>query len=389
MKKLIKDNLKLFYNILVFSKRTLSLRDRFFLFRQIHKLWENIGETPHLNFLSQLRDYQIIGDVLDGDVEHFYKTRNRLWFKNYFEDRELYDMVKKDIEDLYPKYKGVKLTITHKGIIIFDNYKPNKFNTLLLTIHNGTWVDKEIKENMAMSDRKRFKQEDLGSGQLYSKIVMERGGIWIDCKQSRFMCDFNRSYARAVYANEQERMLRKIWKKELNERQKDIILDSYKHFYYVLSRLVNSYRFNIIFDGHAMCNKDDRPNLSFGTKYAPAFYMPIVYAFRQRLSKLGHTNIKINQPFKGGYILRFLSQKFPDVFVFSMEINKKLYMKPNELTIMKSKINQLSEDLIAMLDIEGDELKPEEKETIPENKEKQEIKIISKDTEKIKIPDNK
>ncbi|MBT4823643.1 N-formylglutamate amidohydrolase [Candidatus Woesearchaeota archaeon] len=355
MKKLIKDNLKLFYNVLVFSKRTLSLRDRFFLFRHLDRIWGKVCETPHLNFLSQLTDYKLIGDVLDGDVEHFYKSRNRLWFKNYFEDRDLYEIIKQDIEKLYPKYKEIKLTITHKGIIVFDNYKPNKFNSLLLTIHNGTWIDKEIKKNMAMPDKKRLTEEDLGSGMLYAMTVLEEGGIWIDCKQSRFMCDFNRSYAKAIYANNQEKMLRSVWKEELNEQQKEIILDSYRHFYYILSRLISSYRFNIIFDGHSMRDKDNRPEISFGTKYVPAFYMPIVQAFRQRLKKLDYKDVRINDPYKGGYILKFLTSKFPNVFIFSMEVNKKLYMRADETTIVKSKVDKISQDIIKMLKIEADE----------------------------------
>jgi N-formylglutamate amidohydrolase len=353
MRKFIKNNIKLFYNLLVFSKKKITLGDRLFLFRQVNKLWTNISENPHLNFLSLLHDYKLIGDVLDGDIEHFYNSRNRLWFKKFFEEKELYELIKKDLECLYPKYKHINMTLTHKGIIIYNNYKTNQFNTLLLTVHNGVWVDKELKKNMHLSDKKRLKEEDLGSGMLYSKIVLEEGGIWIDCKQSRFMCDFNRSYAKAIYANNQEKMLRKVWKKELNERQKDIILDSYRHFYYVLSRLISSYRFNIIFDGHTMGNRENRPNLSFGTKYVPGFYMPIVYSLKQRLKNLGYTDIRINDPYKGGYILNFLSKKYPDVFIFSMEVNKKIYMKPNQLTILKKEVEKISNDLIKMLKIEN------------------------------------
>ena len=176
--------------------------------------------------------------------------------------------------------------------------------------------------------------------------------------------------------NNQEKMLRKVWKQELNEKQKDIILDSYRHFYYVLSRLINTYRFNIIFDGHAMRDKDNRPNLSFGTKYVPGFYMPIVNAFRQRLKKLGYTDIRINDPYKGGYILNFLSCKFPDVFILSMEVNKKIYMKPDELTLLKKKVETISNDMIQMLKIENIEEEKEEKKEIPEG-ENDNIKLIS------------
>ncbi|MFH1439336.1 MAG: N-formylglutamate amidohydrolase [Candidatus Woesearchaeota archaeon] len=355
MKKFIKNNIKLFYNILVFSKRTLSLKDRFFLFRQLNKLWDKMSENPHLNFLSQLKDYQIVGDVLDGDIEHFYRTRNALWFKNYFEDRDLYNIVKKDIEDLYPNYKHIRVTITHKGILVYENYKKNQFNTLLLTVHNGTWVDKDIKKNMIITDKRRLMDEDLGSGRLYSRIVLEEGGIWIDSKQSRFMCDFNRSYARAIYANNQEKMLKKVWKQELDQHQKDIILDSYRHFYYLLSRLIDTYKFNIIFDGHTMRGFEGRPNISFGTNYIPGFYIPIVNAFIQRLRNLGYKEIKVNVPYKGGYILKFLSRKFPNMFIFSMEINKKLYIKADEITLIDKDIEKISKDLITMLKIENED----------------------------------
>ncbi|MBU0615779.1 MAG: N-formylglutamate amidohydrolase [Nanoarchaeota archaeon] len=336
------------------SSITIGLSKRFFLFRIMNKIVSLIEEDPHLNFVALLKSYKILGRFLSGTLHEFYRDRNKLYFKNFFIDRKLYNMVKADIEHLYPKYLDTRMTITKRGVIIYDNYKKSSFNTLLLTIHSGSWVPVSIGKKLSISEEQRLKEEDIETNRIYSRIVLEKAGIWIDSKQSRFVIDFNRSLERAIYADNSEEWLDVVWKEKLTKHESDEIYRSYREFYFTLSKLIDTFNFNIIFDGHSMKALDGRPNISFGTKFIPHFYMPIVRSMQRKMISMGYSPVLFDTPYHGGYILRWLNQKFPNIFIFSIEINKKLYMLKNGNRPIKKRINKLAEDLTQIFDIEDE-----------------------------------
>jgi len=337
---------------------TVSLSKRFFLFTLINKAIRTIEEDPHLNFISVLKSYKILGRILYGTFHDLYRDRNKPYFRHFFVESSLYRLVKEELEWLNKEYKNIdniKMTITKKGVIIYDNYKKNKFNVLLFTIHSGTWVPKNILKKMNPLPKTRYRYEDVETHKIYSRLIMEKGGIWIDNKQSRYACDFNRSISRCVYENGSEWWFPEIWKEPLSEAEINEIKKGYREFYFTLSKLVSTFNFNIIFDGHSMWNTNDRPPLSFGTRYIPAFYMPIVKSMHRKLIKMGYS-AHFNKPYKGGYILKWLSTMFPDLFIFSMEINKIMYMNPRHTKPLKRKVKQLSKDLVKIFDIEIEDI---------------------------------
>lgn len=319
---------------------------------ELTRLNDKLEETPHLNFLSLLNSYKRVIDVLDGSVGYFYRKRNTLWFKEFFPEQELYELVKEDLKRYNKKYSKIKLTITKNGILIYYNYKKNRFNTLLMTIHGGKWVPNYGKDLMHISERRRLQEDDLGTDIIYGPFVLENGGVWINAKFSRFFCDLNRRRPRAIYSNTSEPMVGKIWKKELTSPQKATILKNYDQFYYVLEKLVDTHRFNIIFDGHTMRQKPGRPPFSFGVKCIPHFYYPIVEHMRTTLRKETGQPVDINNPYGGGHILKHLAEQYPDVFIFSMEVNKKLYMDRTHLKVSQRKVNKLCKAIDKMLTFE-------------------------------------
>lgn len=336
---------------------TIGLSRRFFIFRLIKQLARRIEDDPYLNFISVLKSYKILGKILYGTLYELHRDRNKLYFKNFFVDRKLYNLVKDDLEWLYhkdPKYKDIKLTITKRGVIIYDNYKKNDFNVLLTTIHSGTWMRKDIQEKQVLSEEHRLLEEDIATHQIYSNLVLEKGGIWIDNKSSRFACDYNREPARAIYSNRQEKWIDEIWKEDLTQNQRRWLMEGYYEFYFTLGKLIDTYRFNIIFDGHSMKHVEGRPELSFGTKYIPKFYMPVVKMMQRRLSNDGFSPVSLNVPYKGGYILKWLSEQFPDVFICSMEVNKKIYMTKNRKRVLKKKLEKISNCITNIFDIGHD-----------------------------------
>ncbi len=333
---------------------TISLSKRFFLFQMMGRIINVIEEDPHLNFVALLKSYKMLGRILSGTIKEFYRDRNKLYFKNFFIDRSLYELVKQDLEYIYPKNKDLRMTITKRGVIVYDNYKKNQFNVLLLTVHSGTWIPESLQKKFSVSDKDRFREEDIDTHKIYSDIVLNKGGIWIDNKQSRFIIDFNRAIERAIYDDYRIHTddFSEIWSTSPTKREYIEIFNSYREFYFTLARVVDIYRFNIVFDGHSMKDLPDRPMVSIGTRYNPNFYMPIVQEIKKKMVSMGYSPVRFDYPWGGGFILKWLNRKFPDMFIISMEVNKRIYMNDERTKSYKEKIDKLSSDLSQILDLE-------------------------------------
>ncbi len=334
-----------------------SLSKRFLLFQLLREINKKIEDDPYLNFLSVLRNYKSLGTILHSTIYELYRDRNKFYFKNFFTEKAHYESVKKDIEWVYSINKDVKVTLTKKGLVLYDNYQKNKFNTLLLTVHSGTWMPKRFEKKHGFSAEKRRKEEDIGIDRIYGHLVLKKGGIWIDNKLSRFAIDFNRQIERAIYTKGSEEWTKEeVWKAPLTRHEHNYLRKCYEEFHFTLNELVNAYLFNIIFDGHSMKPGPKRGEVSFGTKHIPRFYMPIVKSMQAKLKKLGY-NTFLNMPYEGGYIVEWLNNRFPNIFLFSIEVNKKLYMKRNRLEIDNIKLEKLSEDMTKIFDVEDEDTK--------------------------------
>jgi N-formylglutamate amidohydrolase len=357
-KKLWKEILERISPILINPKPTsitLSLSKRFMLFTLLKKTAEKIEEDPHLNFISLIKYYKVFTKFLEGTIHEFYRDRNKAYFKDFFIDKEIYKRIKEDLEYVYKINPHVNLTITKEGILIYQNYDKKNFNILLLTVHSGTFVPKHIEKKQNLTKEERIKEEDVDSDRLYCRLVLQNSGIWIDNKHSRFFCDVNRNMNRCIYTEDNNNNIQKLWKEELTENEKDEIYDFYKRFYSMLARLLDSYSFNIIFDSHTMRDMKNRPKISFGTEFIPKFYLPIVKSMKSKIIKIGYNNVGINKPYGGGFILKWLSSKYPNLFIFSMEINKKLYMYKNRKKVIIKNREKIAKDLINIFDIDEEE----------------------------------
>ncbi len=101
-----------------------------------------------------------------------------------------------------------------------------------------------------------------------------------------------------------------------------------------------------------MKDGDGRPEISFGVEFIPTFYMPVVWSMRRKLQTMGYQEVEFNTPYKGGNIIRWMHNRFPDVFVFSIEVNKKLYMTDNEEVADRHKVEVLAQSLRSLFDFE-------------------------------------
>jgi N-formylglutamate amidohydrolase len=357
-KKFFKDLFEKISPILISptsSSITLSLSKRFMLFTLLKKTAQKIEDEPHLNFISLLKYYKVLGKFLQGTIYEFHRDRNKAYFKDFFIDKEIYKRIKEDLEYVYKINQNVNLTITKEGIIVYDNYDKRSFNILLLTVHSGIYVPKNIEKKQNLTKEERIKEEDLDSDRLYCNLVLKQSGIWIDNKHSRYYCDVNRHIDRCIYQEDNNNNIKNLWKEELNGSEKNEIYEFYKMFYSMLSKLLDSYNFNIIFDAHTMRDMKNRPDISFGTQYIPKFYLPIVKSMKYKIINLGYSKVGINRPYGGGFILKWLSSIYPNIFIFSMEVNKKLYMYKNRKKVKIKNREKISNDLINIFDIEEEE----------------------------------
>ena len=62
---------------------------------------------------------------------------------------------------------------------------------------------------------------------------------------------------------------------------------------------------------------------------------------QRKMSSLGYSPVLLNAPYGGGFILKWLGTKFPHAFVFSMEINKVLYMSADRLRSIQERIDKI------------------------------------------------
>src|SRR3989338_10510422 len=81
-----------------YTSITIGLSKRFFIFQMIKQLVREIEDDPYLNFISFLKNYKILGKFLNGNIQDLYRDRGKSYFRNFFFDTELYELVKKDIE---------------------------------------------------------------------------------------------------------------------------------------------------------------------------------------------------------------------------------------------------------------------------------------------------
>lgn len=334
---------------------TIGISRRFFLFDLIKRLTRHIETDPRLNFISALKYYKALGKFLHGELRDIYRDRESSYIKDFFIDVETYRAVRADLEWAYKRNPNIKMTITKRGVVLYDNYRPNHFNILLLTPHSGTHVPKLIATKQTLTSAERCLIEDTASQRLYGEIVLSHHGIWIDTKLSRFACDYNRTRERAIYDDQSEPWFEVFWREPLIRSEREWLLAGYDEFYFTLQQLIDTHRFNIILDGHTMLDEPGRADVSFGTQHIPRFYMPIVRSLREQMRRRGHTQVVFDAPFGGGNILRWCKERFPDVFICSMEINKRLYMK-TAAEVNEKKVGQIAADLVRVFDIEEAEV---------------------------------
>lgn len=127
----IKQIIKIFSPILIRPQKAsinIGISRDFLLLQIIKRALKRLEADPYLNFLNELKYYKVLGKLIHAPIEEIYRDRNKAYIKHFFESKELYSLVKKDLEWVYNRNKNVVVTMNKKGYLIYHNYKRKKLN---------------------------------------------------------------------------------------------------------------------------------------------------------------------------------------------------------------------------------------------------------------------
>ncbi len=201
-------------------------------------------------------------------------------------------------------------------------------------IHDGNALRKELKEKIALDDYERWFEEDPYTGDFIRSMP-----ITIIGNDSRFEYDLNRSPEDCIY---EEAWGKKVWKRKLTVKEKQISLKKHHDYYEVLHALIHKleslYDGCVVYDLHSYNYQrweQEVPLFNIGTENIDcAQFASIIDHWMEELKAIELPNItnetKENDVFNGrGYNLISLTNKFKKTLVLATEV-KKVYC--NELT---------------------------------------------------------
>jgi uncharacterized protein (TIGR02421 family) len=216
-------------------------------------------------------------------------------------------------------------------------------------IHNGHNLRKNLKENCLLSDFERWQEEDPFTLNFISSLP-----IVIAANDSRYEYDLNRNEENAIY---QEAWGKKVWNKDLPNKETQISLRKHHNFYRVVHALINKleskFGATVVFDIHSYNYKrynQSTPVFNLGTQNINRTkYSRYINYWLKELEKIklpGIDNkVKENDVFKGnGYLLEYITQNFQNTLVFATEI-KKVYCNEETGDSYPMVIDELTQQL--------------------------------------------
>ncbi len=196
-------------------------------------------------------------------------------------------------------------------------------------IHNGHNLRKNLKDNCLLSDFERWQEEDPFTLNFISSLP-----IVIAANDSRYEYDLNRKEKDAIYS---QAWGKKVWNKDLTNKEVQVSLEKHQNFYRVVNALINKLESKfgaaVVFDIHSFNYKryhHPTPVFNLGsqninrTKYSR--YINYWLKELEKIKLPGIVNeVKENDIFKGnGYLLAHITQNFQNTLVLATEI-KKIY----------------------------------------------------------------
>ncbi len=194
-------------------------------------------------------------------------------------------------------------------------------------IHDGHALRPEVQALMALSDADRLREEDPFSG-IWTSVVSTQ----VVALRSRFEVDLNRPRDRAVYRTPDDAWGLQMWKEDLPDELVERSLELYDAFYTELARILDEmerrYGRFVLLDLHTYNHRrggpdaaaedpEANPEVNVGTgSLDRERWGGLVDRFMDDLRKhefLGrHLDVRENVRFQGGYLSRWIHERYPE-----------------------------------------------------------------------------
>ena len=214
--------------------------------------------------------------------------------------------------------------------IKIESYVP----TICTAIHAGHRLRSKLIQECLLNQEERFYEEDP-----YTNTLIQAMPITLIGLDSRYEYDLNRPIANCIY---QKAWGKKVWRKKLTTKERNISIDKHQSFYQVLDALVaeleKQFGATLIFDTHSynyLRRNDESPTFNLGTEQVNLDkWQGVINLSKKQLSKISLPNLPVsakeNSAFFGrGYMIAHINSRFHNCLVIPLEI-KKIFM--DELT---------------------------------------------------------
>ena len=206
-------------------------------------------------------------------------------------------------------------------------------------LHCGHALRADLKENMALDESERLREEDPFTN-IFTQIIKNR----IVDSHTRFEVDLNRPRDKAVYRYPDDAWGLHIWHTALSPSEIKKSLSSYDLFYQEMktyfSAIIKEYGYVVVLDIHSYNHRrsgpgrpyDDpllNPEINVGTRTLenPRKWNHLIESVIEEMRAydyLGrHLDIRENIKFYGGYFAQWIHENFyPNACVLSIEFKK-------------------------------------------------------------------
>ncbi len=226
-------------------------------------------------------------------------------------------------------------------------------------IHNGHFISKNIKENLAVPEEIQQKEEDSHTG-FFTKICANR----IIGRTSRFEIDLNRKPEKTVYLKPEDAWGLKVRKRKPIKEELEQSLQKYNQFYTEVESHfqkmkakfgkffvydIHSYNYRRDGNDKPPADPEKNPEIILGTNNMPDKWLPIVHDIQNDFREIDYfgrqLDVRINVKFPGGNFSRWIHRTFPDSACCVAIEFKKIFMDEWTGEIYEDKILRLREGL--------------------------------------------
>jgi uncharacterized protein (TIGR02421 family) len=227
-----------------------------------------------------------------------------------------------NVLDLINQGQCFEATCEGSFIIKIQEYVPY----VCTAIHNGHELREDLKDICLLSEEERLYEEDPYTADFIQSLPITLVGF-----DSRYEYDLNRSETDCIY---EEAWGKKVWKRSLTDKEKEISISKHRMFYKVVHALIhkleNDFGSAVIYDIHSYNYKRHSVSFLFNIGIenidVKKYNSQISYWKKQLLTiktRKIKPEVSVNHLFYGrGYLLKYIKDNFNSTLVLATEVQK-------------------------------------------------------------------